>query len=191
MSSRLSLSCRCVANRVFLRCRIISVKSERLFWSISSRCLASDVWIHTDSSGVCVGVGKRAFVCQSVRFICLCSWAKANSRCEIMVRSYFEVSRCDAIKALQDTKASLLYHSYHPSNLYQDADIKPDSWDDGSEDTDFINCSHLAYLARIFQKLPLPHGPVVEKMCPKMPSSRAKAHGQVPFSLGNHPNLPL
>lgn len=41
-----------------------------------------------------------------------------------MVHSYFEVSRCGAIKALPDTKAALLYHSYHPSNLVKDFDIK-------------------------------------------------------------------
>lgn len=57
------------------------------------------------------------FVRQSMRLICQCSWAKANSRCEITVLSYFEVSRCGAIKALPNTKAALLYLSYHPSYI--------------------------------------------------------------------------
>lgn len=53
-----------------------------------------------------------------------------------MVRSYFEVSRCGAIKALPDTKAALLYHSYHPSNHLQDSNMKQGSWDDGCVKTD-------------------------------------------------------
>ena len=42
-----------------------------------------------------------------------------------MVRSYFEVNRCVAIKALVDTKAALLYDCYHPSNHVQAPNMSP------------------------------------------------------------------